>query len=85
MMEFREYLFILMFVSSLMLSYTLTMVDIGNAQNVTTAGNVTQSINKTGLGVYLQILPLVFQKKLQILQKIYWEIRAEIKLAIKVE
>jgi len=84
-MEFREYLFILMFVSSLMLSYTLTMVNIANAQNVTTAGNVTQSINKTGLGVYLQTLPLVFQKKLQILQKIYWEIRTGIKLAIKVE
>ncbi len=49
-MQFRDYIFILILVSSLMLSYTLTMVEIANAQNVTTAGNVTQNINKTGLG-----------------------------------
>ena len=64
MMEFRKYLFILIFVSSLMLSYTLTMVDITNAQSVTTAGNVTQSINKTGLGGILANLTSGISEKI---------------------
>lgn len=64
MMEFRDYIFILIFVSSLMLSHTLTMVSIANAENVTTAGNVTQSINKTGLGGILANLTSGISEKI---------------------
>lgn len=64
MMECRDCIFILIFVSSLMLSHTLMMINIANAQNVTTTGNITQSINKTGLGGILANLTSGISEKI---------------------